>query len=150
MSGAAISLRQFLGGAESLLLTPGTDGLELLIPGQETISAGVCPIVPSLITAVEVREPTAQTRVRSGQLKTSRVFTKRRGGLSIRWTLDSTELDTLREFFRDQVGQHLRPFFVAPDVDANLVAVRPLAPPQESWDSKPGHTITASCEEMFA
>ena len=150
MTGAAISLRQFLGGAEALVLTPGQDGLELLIPGQETVSAGVCPIVPSLIAAVDIREPTAQTRVRSGQLKTSRLLTKRRGGLNIRWTLDRAQRDTLLEFFRDQVGQHRRPFFVAPDVDANLVAVRPLAPPQVSWDSKAGHTVTASCEEMFA
>lgn len=146
---AAVKLRQFLGGSESLTLTPGQDDLELLIPGSETLSAGVCPVPPSLVLAVDVSEPAATAPVRSGQLKTQRTATKRRGQIELRWTVDETDRNTLVAFFRDEVGQHLRPFFVDLDLDGNLSRLRPLAPPQFSWDSKAGHTITASCEEIF-
>ncbi|UYV13743.1 MAG: hypothetical protein NCW75_05525 [Phycisphaera sp.] len=149
MTTPAVKLRQFLGGPETLTLTVGQDGLELLIPGEETISGGICPVVPSLVQAVDLNEPTAFSRVRSGQLKTQRLATKRRGGLDVTWTVDETDRDTLVAFFDDDVGQHLRPFQFTPDIDGELVSVRPLSPPQFTWATQTGHTITCRCEEMF-
>jgi hypothetical protein len=149
MSEPAVKLRQFLGGQDALTVTPGQDDLELLIPGQETLAGGVCPLQPSLIQAVDVAEPMATGRVRSGQRWTRGTGTKRRGELEVRWTTDKADHDTLRAFFRDEVGEHLRPFFVDIDLDANLVGLRPLAPPQYTWETKAGWSITCRCEEMF-
>lgn len=149
MTTPAVKLRQFLGGQETLALTPGQDDLELLIPGQETLSAGLCPVRPSLVSAVDAPEPSVRSRVRSGQVKTLRTATKVRGELDVSWTVDRTDRDTLWAFFRDEVGHQLRPFFVDLDIDANLVALRPLAPPQFTWETQAGYSITCRCEEMF-
>lgn len=146
---AAVKLRQFLGGSESLALAPGQDGLELLIPGSETLSAGLCPVAPSMTLAVDLGEPIAMVRVRSGQTKTQRVATKRRGEVELRWTVPEADRNALLAFFRDEVGQHLRPFFADLDIDGSLSRLRPLSPPQFSWDTMAGHTITVRCEEIF-
>jgi hypothetical protein len=170
-----VRLGPFKTGQEPLTPVPGEDGLVLLVPVDEPLSAGAPPVAPDLVQGVEPGwdDLVVQRRVRSGEMVSFPVATAPRPRWRISWTtLVASERAALVAFLRDEVASDgtaggVQGFTVYPDGEGSAgaasVTVRPLAGETERLvvRASGGHGGDASgaggitdvlellCEEVF-
>ena len=153
-----IQLEGWVTGPETVDLFEGAGAEDFvaLIPADEPIAAGAGfpPVTPDLVTAIEVPTRVRSVSCRSGERQTSPAETKPRARFEVRWTgLTLAERDELVAWFRDEVQGRLLAFWIEPDAPepagSGVVAVRPIAEPAYTWQTKAAHDCAVQVEEVF-
>lgn len=154
----ATQLGPWLAPQEETTLSVGVDGLALLIPGSEPLSAGAVPINPDLIDGLSSSLPSRRVRSRAGYDQTSPAETKQRPEVRVSWTgLTRAQRDTLMTFLRvDCKGGELAFSAKVDGSDAATSrAFRMLEDPADEWVARDKsadgvYVVTVRCEQVFS
>lgn len=130
------------------------DGMSLLVPADEPLSAGLIPVRPSLVTSVVRPYPQRMIRCSTGHPITAPLATKPRPLYSLQWVgINRDERDALLVFFRDKLEGIRYGFDLetdGQDVPASLLTLRFTSDPTLTWAGKAVHQLPALlAEELF-
>lgn len=152
MSDPGIILRDWKGGAETLTLTPGVNGLAFAASAVEPLSAGEPPFPPDLVEEVTKPYRVRNVGYRSGGRVTGPLRGKSRPRYRVAWTtLTVAERGSLITWFRDTVGGTRLGFDVRVDgIGTPIVKLRALADPVHNWKARDAHDVLdLEAEEIF-
>lgn len=155
MSGPRIPFLPQTSPAEAIdVTTLLAEGLSLLVPAVEPLSAGLIPVRPTLITSVTRPYPQRSIRCGTGHPITMPLQTKPRPLYSLHWIgIPRPDRDTLLTFFREELEGIKFGFDVetdGPDVPASLLTLRFLIDPTVTWKAKAVHELPPlMAEELF-
>lgn len=154
MSTAGTQLRPFRQGPEPTTITPGSGAASdqyALIPLAEPASVGAAPLVPALISAVEVETTTRRVRDAAGYTSSTPLDTAQRTRWSVAWSgLSPADRATLLEWFDQDIEHGLWSFTIEPDgPGSGGVEVRLVSLAVDRWIDLVHYDIVVNVEEVF-
>lgn len=158
VGGAAVKLRPFTAGPQTVMPIAGEDDLALLVPADEPISAGAPPLRPGLVEEMTLT-PAAVRRMHdsAGYTVSARMDNIPGAGgrarFKVRWKgMNKSERDSVIGFLRSvtQVGGTWRSFDVELDGPGlGVTRVRPIAAFRDTWAMMTGYSVEVDVEEVF-
>ncbi len=155
---AAVKLRGFCVGPQTITPLVGEDDLALLVPADEPISVGAPPVAPDLVSDISFVDAGAvRMRDSAGYVVSwARDVIAGRPRFTVSWTgLTKTERDLVIEFLRGveittQVAGGRNAFDIELDGESSGVTkVRPVEKFRDSWEHMTAYKVSVAVEEVW-